>query len=459
MADNFFGLTDAGRVRTNNEDAFIAQKLGRYIAACVIDGVGGYEGGEVAAAIARKAVLDYFAISSGDVITMMKEAFAVANEKIAAEKIKNPDYQSMACVATLAMIDVAAKTFSYAHIGDTRLYLLRDRSLVKISKDQSFVGYLEDSGRITEGEAMQHPKRNEINNALGFAASLNAADIETGTSPFLPGDTVLLCSDGLTDLLTRSEIETVLSTDETLQVKAKKLIQQANDRGGKDNITTVLVHNHRKPTVQKATKPAEAALKKSVTETSQRNTTPTIPAKKKPARRKGTTLVLGIFFLLLILAAAAWLFEKDRITGFAKRAMATGESHGPGRFQQKLDSNTATQFSPPDSLLSAPVAVDDTIWIRRDSLHLQGNGMRFSKSSTYNGPAIAVSDSCKYVLLENLSFENFDVGVLVQNKALHLKNVRFINCRVPVQSQMLFPDNVPVSGAIQNFFAADSLHN
>src|SRR6476646_11299777 len=117
MADNFFGITDVGQVRTNNEDAFIAQKLGRSIVACVIDGVGGYEGGEVAAALARQAIIDYLSVPSGDITTMLREAFVVANEKIDAEKKRNPNYESMACVATLAMVDVAAKTFYYAHIG------------------------------------------------------------------------------------------------------------------------------------------------------------------------------------------------------------------------------------------------------------------------------------------------------------------------------------------------------
>src|SRR5215217_4188725 len=217
MADNFFGITDMGRVRTNNEDAFIAQKLGRYIAACVIDGVGGYEGGEVAAAIARQAIVDYLSVPSGDITTMMREAFGVANEKITAEIERNPTYESMACVATLAMVDVATKTFYYAHIGDTRLYLFRDNSLIKITKDQSFVGYLEDNGRITEEEAMQHPKRNEINTALGFEAQLNLTDIETGSSPFLPGDLLLLCSDGLSDLVKSREMAAILMEESTLQ--------------------------------------------------------------------------------------------------------------------------------------------------------------------------------------------------------------------------------------------------
>ena len=88
MAENFLGLTDVGRLRQNNEDAFIAQKIlnDKYIMACVIDGVGGYEGGEVAASIARESILNYFKIPSGDIRTMMKESLIVANEKIQQEK-------------------------------------------------------------------------------------------------------------------------------------------------------------------------------------------------------------------------------------------------------------------------------------------------------------------------------------------------------------------------------------
>lgn len=192
MATNYFGLTDTGKMRDNNEDTFIAQTImdNRLVMACVIDGVGGYAGGEVAAELARQAILSYFSVPSGDINTMMKEAFVVANEKITTEKGRNTQYESMACVATLAVVDLPGNRFYYAHVGDTRLYLLRDQSLVKVSKDHSFVGFLEDSGRLTEEQAMTHPKRNEINKALGFGEGigLHTDYIETGESPFLPGD-------------------------------------------------------------------------------------------------------------------------------------------------------------------------------------------------------------------------------------------------------------------------------
>jgi serine/threonine protein phosphatase PrpC len=457
MADNYFGITDTGRVRTNNEDAFIAQKVlgGRYIAACVIDGVGGYEGGEVAAALAKQSILDYFSVSSGDVVTMMKEAFVVANEKITAEKDRRPQLEGMACVATLAMVDLAAKTFYYAHIGDTRLYLLRDNSLVKISKDQSFVGYLEDSGRLSEEEAMQHPKRNEINKAIGFEAYLNPADIETGTSPFLPGDTILLCSDGLSDLLTSSEITSVLVSDKTLPAKGAELVRMANERGGKDNITVVLVRNHKRPVVQKATKPKAAEKPEPVKQTQ----SPTAPVPPTPKRRSGK----GIMFLLAALCvglaatvAVLW-FQKNGSTKDFAAPLTQQKSSLELDLQNTLDTITSGIFSLPDSLAALPVVLTDTIWIRQDSVHIQGNGMGFLKSLAYNGPAFALAESCNYVLLENLTLQNFDVGVLAQNRAVYLKNVRFIACSIPVLSRVPLPDGNPVSGRVTSFFTPDSL--
>src|SRR5215213_8081401 len=210
MAENFFGITDRGKIRENNEDTFIAGKIagGKLIAACVIDGVGGYEGGEVAARIARESIIEHLYNTTSDLTTALSHALIVSNEKIYRENQQRNQQEPMACVLTLAVADVEGNQFQYAHVGDTRLYLLRDETLVKVTHDHSFVGFLEDSGRLSEEEAMKHPKRNEINKALGFDPQIQSyADyIETGTSPFLPGDLLLLCSDGLTDMVNAADI-------------------------------------------------------------------------------------------------------------------------------------------------------------------------------------------------------------------------------------------------------------
>ena len=250
MAENFFGITNTGKVRDNNEDTFIAERLPNgWVLACVIDGVGGYEGGEVAADIARTTILQELQQPSQDVLAAMRRSMQLANQNIYNEKLRGKGNNQMACVVTLAVVDVENNQFSYAHVGDTRLYLLRDNSLVKVTKDHSFVGFLEDSGRLSEKEAMSHPKRNEINKALGFDVQMEAKEdyIETGSSPFLPGDMLLLCSDGLTDLVNNETMNSILAASKTLQDKSEALINAANNAGGKDNITVVLVLNDKKP--------------------------------------------------------------------------------------------------------------------------------------------------------------------------------------------------------------------
>ncbi|HWJ25126.1 MAG TPA: protein phosphatase 2C domain-containing protein, partial [Flavisolibacter sp.] len=142
--DVFYGGTDTGKQRDNNEDAFIAfySSDHQHVIAAVIDGVGGYEGGEIAAAIAQEVLTEHFKAVQPDLTAQMKEAIYQTNERIYAESLKNPEFDHMACVLTLAVADPANNSFSYAHVGDTRLYLFRDNSLVKVTRDHSFVGFL-----------------------------------------------------------------------------------------------------------------------------------------------------------------------------------------------------------------------------------------------------------------------------------------------------------------------------
>jgi serine/threonine protein phosphatase PrpC len=320
MAKSYFGITDTGRMRDNNEDTFIAEPVlnEKYIAACVIDGVGGYEGGEVAASIAKDALIDYLKIPSGDIITTLREAISSANEKIYHEKISNGRYKDMACVLTLALVDQKNNVFYYAHIGDTRLYLLRDQSLIKVTKDHSFVGFLEDSGRLTEQDAMQHPKRNEINKALGFDATIpHLSDyIETGESPFLPGDILLLCSDGLTDMVNASTITSIISGQKELQQKGEQLIRAANDAGGKDNITIVLVEHTAKPAKQKPARPAAPSKKNVVPIDEPQRVRPVevnneLPVTKNKRNNKGLITFLAVLSFLL-LSALIWMWWRQR---------------------------------------------------------------------------------------------------------------------------------------------------
>jgi serine/threonine protein phosphatase PrpC len=468
MASKFFGLTDTGRIRDNNEDTFIAEEVlgGRCVMACVVDGVGGYEGGEVAAQIAKESILHYFSIPSGDIMTMMKEALTLANEKIQTQKQQANANKSMACVVTLAVVDTKEKKFYYAHVGDTRLYLFRDQSLIKITKDHSFVGYLEDSGRISEQEAMTHPKRNEINKALGFDGQLKLADdyIETGESPFLPGDTLLLCSDGLSDLVNKNDITTVLLAATSLEEKADQLIHLANEAGGKDNITVVLVKNEARQVKYRATKPS-ASAQKVVEEPGEEIEESYVPVKRAPLKRKTSSdtdkilIVVLIIVCLVLLGALLWqIFYNKPATPSVPMTSEAIKNAQELKIYDSLQSFSSTLLLD-DRFFTQSIVLTDTIFIDKDSLHIIGKGnVRLVADSTFKGPALFIASTAKYVLLENIKLEGFDQGIISQSKGLRLKGVQFKNCRTPLQYQYQFPDNGFVNGAVDSFkVTTDSL--
>lgn len=458
MADNFYGVTDAGKMRENNEDNFIAQTIlnGKYIVGCVIDGVGGYEGGEVASALARTSILNTLKKTSGDIIETLKQAVTTANQKIFEEKHSTGKNMQMACVVTLALADINNNKFYYAHVGDTRLYLFRDdSSLVKVSHDHSFVGFLEDSGRLTEEAAMQHPKRNEINKALGFdEEKFSEPDyIETGESPFLPGDMLLICSDGLTDMIDNRTIAGILNSPKNIKDKANALVDAANLAGGKDNITVVMVKNNKSPLQHEAIKPV--VVKKNEPEKQEIIITDNTPAKPvaEPVKRKGSSF-LGIICILL-LAALAWFVYNDYFKNnkaiISDEPLPVLKNTLEQRLQDNINHTTAKELSLKEILGQAQtVSVNDSLVITKDSLHIKGNGITLIADSLYKGAGLIFSPSCKYILLDSITLENFNIAALVYNKSLHLNNVQFKNCQYPVAMAIPFQSNQTVSGDISD---------
>lgn len=243
----YFGATDIGKVRINNEDTFIAQSIwdDRHILLVVIDGMGGEEGGEVAADIARSSILRYLEEFQNDtILNLIKRAVADANNEIVRNKEARPQYRRMGCVATAGIIDLDEKTLSIAHVGDSRLYRYSNGELIKLTHDHSLVGYQEEQGILTEEQAMKHPRRSVIERCLGSDNHLadDASFIEAAVFPLFDEETYLFCSDGLCDVLTSSEIEDCLSLKLSPESECGKLIAATNNAGGKDNITIVIAH-------------------------------------------------------------------------------------------------------------------------------------------------------------------------------------------------------------------------
>jgi serine/threonine protein phosphatase PrpC len=234
------GATDAGRVRDANEDRFhVDAARGIFM---VIDGIGGQAAGGEAAALALAMLRARLERETGPVDQRVREAIAVANNEIHRAALSRADWNGMACVLTVAVIKDGVATVG--HVGDTRLYKIRDGRLVKITRDHSPVGEREDAGELSESDAMRHPRRNEVYRDVGSELH-DPGDpdfVDIVVVPVEADAALLLCSDGLSDLVPAGTIAAVAKDgagDPERVVGA--LIEAANRAGGKDNVTAVYV--------------------------------------------------------------------------------------------------------------------------------------------------------------------------------------------------------------------------
>lgn len=237
-----YGKSDIGRVRANNEDRFyFHSKKGIFL---VVDGMGGHLAGEVAAEIACETITKRLERETANISERIREAITLANNEIFRQSQSNEKYDGMACVLTVAVVENNLVTVG--HIGDSRLYLLTAEKIKKMTNDHSPVGVLEDICQITELEAMQHTNRNEVFRDVGSTDhSPNDVDFIDIYEFEMPSESALiLCSDGLTDLVTENRIfNNYLLHQENPITLVETLIDEANQAGGKDNITIVAVTN------------------------------------------------------------------------------------------------------------------------------------------------------------------------------------------------------------------------
>lgn len=233
------GKSDIGSVRETNEDRFYFDAGKAFF--FVIDGMGGQQAGEIAAEIACSTIGKRLERESGSLPESIREAITLANNDIFRHAAANPDCSGMACVATVAAVE--NEIVVVGHVGDSRLYLLTNDGIEKITRDHSPVGILEDSCKISEIEAMHHPNRNEVFRDVGSAEhSPNDPDfIDIYEFRMPPEGALLLCSDGLTDMLTSHQILSLYRENKRdLRRLVDELIAGANEAGGNDNITVVV---------------------------------------------------------------------------------------------------------------------------------------------------------------------------------------------------------------------------
>jgi len=232
--------SDTGQHRAKNEDrVYIDESRGIFV---VVDGVGGQAAGEKAAELAAGIIPRELEKTDGPAEQRVRSAITAANNEIYELAETNVDLRGMACVLTLAVAEEDRVTVG--HVGDSRLYLVWNGTMKKLTSDHSPVGEREDQGEITELEAMEHPRRNEVFREVGTRPHSpdDAGFIEIRSFPFHPEAALLLCSDGLSDTLTSAEIGGIVDRyDGDPNAIAQLLVDAANEAGCRDNVSVIFV--------------------------------------------------------------------------------------------------------------------------------------------------------------------------------------------------------------------------
>lgn len=234
----FYSLTNQGLVRTSNQDAYANYENEFFSLFVLCDGMGGHRAGEVASHLAVDAVKEFFTEQKAkdDYSDLLLEAVSVANQAVYAKGQSDPEYYNMG--TTIVALIIADGKAYVAHIGDSRLYRMRDSKLEQITEDHSLVQNLVNKGLMTKEAARHSPEKSALTRALGIdpeeETDLNLLDLKEG-------DQLLLCSDGLTNMVEEDEIACLLKSEADPREKAEKLMSMAIAGGGKDNITLTLL--------------------------------------------------------------------------------------------------------------------------------------------------------------------------------------------------------------------------
>ncbi len=232
--------TDPGKLRENNEDRVHCDpERGIFL---VVDGMGGQAAGEEAAQNALDWIVRRLKQETGTVARRVREAITAANNEVYRLSQVHPEWRGMACVLTLAVIEDGM--LHIGHVGDTRLYVARNHALRKVTPDHSPVGRREDAGEITELEAMRHPRRNEVFRDVGSQPHKpdDPDFVEYLQTRFEPDSVLVLCSDGLSDMITSSDVlKSVELHAGNPRESVRELIRRANAAGGKDNVSVIVV--------------------------------------------------------------------------------------------------------------------------------------------------------------------------------------------------------------------------
>ena len=230
-------ITDTGKVRTHNEDSVMVVKnlSGEYLMV-VADGMGGHKAGEIASSIVVNGLTEKFKTleaigTKEEAVNWIRENASSLNEDIF--KYTDEFVESKGMGTTLVLSVVTKEYILFGNVGDSSGFVMKNKKLYKVTKDHTLVNLLVETGELTKEEAENHPRKNVLMRALG---ANNPIDVDIFDVD-MESDAILLCSDGLTNMLTKDQIEKVLNSELTIEEKIVKLIRKSNLRGGTDNVS------------------------------------------------------------------------------------------------------------------------------------------------------------------------------------------------------------------------------
>ena len=237
-----YARTDIGKAREMNQDFYYVSPERDGMRLCILaDGMGGYKGGEIASSLATASARHYIEEkfkeiepTTEDIENLIREAMDYANKIVNKKSQENEELEQMG--TTLEICIMYGNKVYIGHIGDSRIYRIRKNIIRRITTDHSYVETLVKDGTITREEAFYHPRKNMLMKALGCGDNIEPDVTAKG---FLPGDIVLMCSDGLTNMLHEDEIYDIIVND--IESACDKLVEKANALGGYDNISVIIV--------------------------------------------------------------------------------------------------------------------------------------------------------------------------------------------------------------------------
>ena len=240
-----YAETDIGMVRQTNQDAYyISEENDNYILCILADGMGGYTGGEIASRLACMSAAQYIKQNFDDnkqytkeeIMDIIKKAMEYSNKVVYEKSKEEKELEQMG--TTLEVCLIYNNRVHIGHIGDSRIYRIRQNIMRKITTDHSYVQKLVKDGTITKEEAIHHPKKNMLMKALGCEEEIEPDIMVKG---FNPNDIILICSDGLTNMISEQEIYNIIIED--TKNATTHLIKKAKELGGYDNITAIIIEN------------------------------------------------------------------------------------------------------------------------------------------------------------------------------------------------------------------------